>query len=336
MPDNPGMHERGLLEQLEDGPVSGDTLARRAGVTRAAIWKRIDALRAAGLDIDATPGRGYMLRQPVSLLDAAAIERSLPAEAHDALAGLDVAWSVDSSNSELLRRGPPDRGASVLLAETQTGGRGRRGRAWTSPLAAQVALSVARRFGGGLSRLGGLSLVAGVAAADALRDVGVRDIGLKWPNDLVVPRADGPRKLGGILVEGGGEHAGPAHAVIGVGINVRLSAAVGAGIGQPWTDLAHCLGDPRGTAIDRNAVAAALLARLLPALADFDRDGLARFLDRFAAFDVLAGREVTVRDGSREHVGIAGGLAADGGLRLALASGEVRVFHAGEASVRAR
>lgn len=335
------MHERGLLEQLEEGPVSGGALARRAGVTRAAIWKRIDALRTAGVEVDAAPGRGYVLRHPVSLLDGQAIAQALPAAVRDALAGLDVAWTVDSTNSELLRRGPPERGAAVLLAERQTGGRGRRGRAWASPLAAQVALSVARRFGGGLSRLGGLSLVAGVAAAGALRTLGVRGIGLKWPNDLVVTDQDDRlRKLGGILVEGGGEHAGPAHAVIGIGVNVRLPDAAGAGIDQPWIDLAGCLdGSPRlrpRTAIDRNAVATALLARLLPALADFDRDGLAPFLDRFAPLDVLAGREVTVRDGNREHVGIARGLASDGGLRLALPSGDEQVVHAGEASVRAR
>lgn len=248
-----------------------------------------------------------------------------------------MAWTVDSTNSELLRRGPPDRGAAVLLAECQTGGRGRRGRAWASPLAAQVALSVARRFGGGLARLGGLSLVAGVAAAGALRALGVRGTGLKWPNDLVVTdKDDRLRKLGGILVEGGGEHAGPAHAVVGIGVNVRLPDAAGAGIDQPWIDLARCLDGSLGAAIDRNVVAAALLAQLLPALADFDRDGLAPFLDRFAALDVLAGREVTVREGHREHVGIARGLASDGGLRLAMPSGDEPVFHSGEASVRVR
>ena len=330
------MHERSLLEQLGEGPVSGDTLARRAGLTRAAIWKRIGALREAGIEVEASPGRGYALRQPVSLLDAAAIERGLPAAVRDSLAGLEVAWSLDSTSSELLRRGPPETGAWVLLAERQTGGRGRRGRAWASPLAAHVSFSVARRFGGGLARLGGLSLVAGVAVADALRTLGLGAVGLKWPNDLVVPDGEGLQKLGGILVEGGGEHAGPAHAVIGIGVNVRLPAAAGAGIDQPWTDLAGCLGAPGSAAIDRNAVAAALLARLLPALADFDRDGLSPTLGRFAAFDVLAGREVTVRDGNREHTGTARGLADDGGLRLVLPSGEARVFHAGEASVRAR
>lgn len=330
------MDDRGLLQQLGEGPVSGDLLARRAGLTRAAIWKRIDGLRAAGVEVDATPGRGYVLRHPVSLLDAREIERALPAAASGELAALEVTWAVDSTNSELLRRQPPPEGASVLLAERQTGGRGRRGRGWASPLAGQVALSVSRAYRGGLARLGGLSLVAGVAVASALRGLGVACIGLKWPNDLVLP-ADGTlRKLGGILVEGAGEHAGPAHAVVGIGINVRLPADAAAAIDQPWTDLAACMRHDAATPIDRNTVATAVLAELLPALAQFDREGLAPFLDRFAALDALAGREAMVRDGNRAHVGTVLGVAADGGLRLALPDGGEQVFHAGEASVRAR
>ena len=112
----------------------------------------------------------------------------------------------------------------------------------------------------------------------------------------------------------------------------------GAGIDQPWTDLAHCPGVANDDAspVDRNAVAVAMLSALLPALEGFDRGGLAPFLPKFATFDALAGREVLVRDGDREHVGVARGVAADGGLRLALAGGREQVFHAGETSVRAR
>ena len=334
------MHDRCLLERLGTGPVSGDVLARGAGLTRAAIWKRIDALRAAGVEISAEPGRGYALRHPLSLLDADRIRAALPPAARGAMAGLEVAWSLDSTSSELLRRGPPAHGASVLIAERQTGGRGRRGRQWASPLAGQVAFSVARRFEGGLARLGGLSLVAGVAVAEALRSLGVAPVGLKWPNDLVVP-GPGPgarRKLGGILVEGGGEHAGPAHAVVGVGINVRLPAAAAEAIDQPWTDLAACMspapGGVAGAAIDRNAVAGALLGTLLPALEVFEQEGLAPFVDRFAAFDALAGFEVLVADGDRRHAGVAAGVAPDGGLRLRSGDGREQVFHAGETSVR--
>lgn len=332
--------ERELLLRLLAGPVSGDALARECGQTRAAVWKRIEALRVAGIAIDARPGRGYALAASLDLLDADAIRAGMPASARADIASLEVAWSPDSTNAELLRRPPRSRGIAVLLAERQTSGRGRRGRAWTSPLAANLYLSLVRVFDGGLARLGGLSLVAGVAAVEALHAAGYATVQLKWPNDLVVADTDDRRgsrrrpvlrKLGGLLVEGGGEHAGPVRAVLGLGVNVRMPREAATAIAQPWTDLAALRA---GAPPSRNAIAAALLAHLLPALDLFDRDGLAPFLPRYAACDALAGREVEVHAGDATHAGTALGIADDGALRVRLRDGERR-FHAGEVSVRA-
>jgi len=326
------MDERALLRRLMAGPASGDELARASGQTRAAVWKRIETLRDAGLPIEARPGCGYTLAQPLDLLDPTAIRAGISPTARMHLAALEVAWSLDSTNSELLRRASPETGTAVLLAERQTGGRGRRGREWTSPLAAHLYLSLSRTFDGGLARLGGLSLVAGIAVAEALHASGFATVRLKWPNDLVVGEPGGTlRKLGGLLVEGGGEHAGPARAVVGLGLNVRMPAAAAATIDQPWCDLAGL--SPDATPI-RNALVAGLLTRLLPALAQFDAAGLAPFLPRYAALDALAAQPVTVYDADREHAGIALGLAGDGALRVRLADGGERSFHAGEVSVR--
>lgn len=327
------MDERALLQRLIAGPVSGDALAKADGQTRAAIWKRIGALREAGVPIEAKAGRGYVLGAPVTLLEAAAIRSALPVPVGASLAGLEVAWALDSTNSELLRRPAPERGTQVLLAERQTGGRGRRGREWASPLAAHLYLSVSRQFGGGLARLGGLSLIAGIAAVEALHRLGFDAVRLKWPNDVVVPAAGGNlRKLGGILVEGGGEHGGPARAVIGLGLNVRMPAAAAVVIDQPWCDLA-ALAAPK-PAPDRNALAATVLARLLPALDEFDAAGLAPFLSRYAALDALADRPVTVHAPTATLHGTSLGLADDGALRVRLDDGQERVFHSGEVSVR--
>lgn len=323
--------ERALLQRLAAGPVSGDVLAREAGLTRAAVWKRIDALRDAGIAVDAVPRRGYRLQQPLDLLDADAIRSQISDAARPQLASIDIAWSLDSTNSELLRRDAPMRGCVALLAERQTGGRGRRGRAWTSPLAAHVYLSVARRFEGGLARLAGLSLVAGIAACEALRALGQAGIALKWPNDLVVADAGGLRKLGGLLVEGGGEGAGAARAVIGLGLNVRMPAGAAAGIDQPWTDLASMSAGPPS----RNAIVAILLSHLLPALQRFDADGLAPFLPRYVALDALAGRNVQVHEGGSAWPACALGIAGDGALRVLDADGRERHVHAGDVSVRA-
>ncbi|UYC11969.1 bifunctional biotin--[acetyl-CoA-carboxylase] ligase/biotin operon repressor BirA [Xanthomonas sp. CFBP 8445] len=322
----PALDERELLARLSQGPVSGDALARACGLTRAAVWKRIQALRAAGVEIEGRAGEGYGLARPLELLDAVAIRAGLSGQARTELAGLEVAWSLVSSNTTLLQRPAPAQGSEVLLAERQTGGRGRRGRVWASPLAAHLYLSVARSFQGGLGRLGGLSLAAGVAVAEALRAAGFATVGLKWPNDLL---ADG-RKLGGLLVEGGGEFAGPARAVIGLGLNVAMPLASAADIDQPWTDLTRLAGG----AVSRNAIAAAVLSHLLPALALFDAEGLAPFLPRYAALDLLAGRAVRIDDGGQVREGTALGLAEDGALRVAFADGEQPV-HAGDVSVRA-
>lgn len=317
--------ERELLQRLIAGPVSGDVLASESGLTRAAMWKRVEHLRRAGVGIDARAGRGYALRHPLELLETDTIIDALPAYARAGVAWLEIAWSLDSSNSELLRRETPAHGVAVLLAERQTGGRGRRGRPWSSPLAAHLYLSLARQFGGGLARLGGLSLVAGVAIAEALREAGYGRVGLKWPNDLMVEN----RKLGGLLVEGGGEYAGPVRAVIGLGLNVRMPEAMAAQIDQPWVDLHSLAALPPS----RNRLAASLLASLLPALDEFDAQGLAPFLARYAQLDVLAGREVIVTAAEQRWMGTALGIAEDGALRVRI-EGQERSFHAGEVSVR--
>lgn len=319
------MNERDLLQALGEGPNSGDALARRFGLTRAAVWKRVEALRAAGVPIRAEAGRGYQLEQPVDLLDAEAIRAAMAPAAAALLAGIEVAWSLDSTNTEALRRGAPAAGTQVFFAERQTAGRGRRGKTWVGPLASSLLVSLSRRFSGGLARLGGLSLAAGVGVADALHALGADGVALKWPNDLVV----GPRKLGGLLVEGSGEAAGAASAVVGLGLNLRMPEAVGAALDQPWTDLSAQLHAPPS----RNRIAARLLDHVLPALELFDREGLAPFLPRYARLDALQGREVVLHQDSGAVSGVAQGVAEDGALRVVI-DGAERRFHSGEVSVR--
>lgn len=321
------MNEKDLLQQLCLGPVSGDVLARHFGVSRAAVWKRVEALREAGVAVEAVAGRGYRIQFQLELLDAEQIRGGLQPAWAAGLSSCEVVWSLDSTNSELLRREAPASGVAVLLAERQLAGRGRRGRHWASPLAANLYLSLSRRFSGGLGQLGGLSLVAGVAIAEALHDLDMPGTGLKWPNDLVV---DG-RKLGGLLVEGSGEPAGAARAVIGLGLNVRMPASSAAAIDQPWIDVVQLLGSRTPS---RNHLASAILDRLLPALALFEAEGLAPFLPRYAACDALLGREVAIHGGNGTQTGLASGIAPDGALCVRM-GGQERHFHSGEVTVRA-
>lgn len=291
-----------------DRAVSGSDLAVRLGVTRAAVWKQIHALRALGAPIDAVAGQGYRLAWRFEALDADAIRAQLESGSRKRLQNIAVHWRIDSTNTDLLRAaatGAPD--LSVCVAETQSAGRGRRGRAWISPLGANVYLSLLKRFDGGMGTLSGLSLAVGVALAQALEDCGAAGIGLKWPNDVVVE----DRKLAGILVEAGGEFLGPCFAVIGIGINLRLPDD--ADTGQPATDLARICG---GAMPSRNRVVARLLARLVDALDRFVGDGFAAFAKAYAARDALAGRRVRVQAADGVRDGIADGVDARGALRV--------------------
>lgn len=317
-----------LLDALaQPGGISGEALATRLGITRSAVWKQVRQLRAMGVDVDAQAGRGYRLGAPLQLLDVQRVHDALAEQARTLLGPLVLHVAIDSTNSELLRRAALGAASGeVCLAEFQHAGRGRRGRAWQSPLAANVYLSVLWRFDAGLAALAGLSLAAGVAVRDALATLGVRNAQLKWPNDVVV----GGRKLAGLLVEVGGEWNGPCHAVVGVGVNWRMSAVAAAAIEQPWTDLAQACG---GAPPPRERCAVALLDALLPALARFARDGLAPFRDEWLAHDALAGARIDVDAG---WSGVARGIDGEGRLRVLDDGGREHVLAGGEVSVRRR
>jgi BirA family transcriptional regulator, biotin operon repressor / biotin---[acetyl-CoA-carboxylase] ligase len=307
-------------------PVPGPELARRLGISRAAVWKQIDALRATGLDILADSG-GYRLEHPLELLDPGAIRAGLPADIRHRLGMIENHWRLDSTSSELARReaGLPD--LSFVFADWQQAGRGRRGRQWVSPPVTNLQFSCLKRFAGGYAALAGLSLLAGIAVAEALEDCGVRGIGLKWPNDL---ERDGA-KLGGILVELGGDFMGPCHAIIGIGINLRLPAAARGALDRPCTDLAEACG---GAPPSRNALAKALVARLVPALAAFDLSGFAPFSAAWAGRDALVGRQLRVEDARGNFTGIGAGVDARGALQVRVATGDLRSVDSAEVTVR--
>ncbi len=311
-----------LIAMLSDGAGhSGEALATRLGVTRAAVWKRIDRLRAQGMQVKGEAGRGYRLLPQWRALDAAAIRDAMSASSAALLGGLEVVTTTGSTSDDLrtAASGAPD--LCVRAAEHQTQGRGRRGRAWISPRGAGLWFSVLWRAPGGLERLAGLSLVVAVVLAEALEKLGVDAVGIKWPNDLW----HCGRKFGGILIDLGGEAHGPAVAVIGVGIDVSLDAESGRDIDAPWTDLTSAL----GRMPDRNHVFAALLDALLPALVQFGNEGFENFRARFSGRDVLLGRQIE-SPGMTAMTGFGAGIDETGRLlvhagdqELALVAGEV-------------
>jgi BirA family biotin operon repressor/biotin-[acetyl-CoA-carboxylase] ligase len=256
-------------------------------------------------------------------LEAALVRERLSPTARRGLAGLTVLGRTDSTQEALLRLPAEQRHAHAVLADRQTRGRGRRGRSWHSPAGSNVYLSLGWRFGRPPEALLGLPLVVALAAARAVRGLGLRDVRIKWPNDLVLAADEGRapsrtpfRKLGGCLVELRDPRGSACLALIGIGLNVAMDPAAAGVIDQPWTALAAYLPD-----VDREQCAAALLGELILSVELFEREGFEPFRADWPAFDALAGRQVRLQGEAGDLEGTALGIGPRGGLLLQTGDG---------------
>ncbi len=261
------------------------------------------------------------------LLDRERILAGLTPAVCAGLSRLEVYPVLDSTNAYLMARAREDwPSGAVCLTELQEAGRGRQGRSWQSPFAAGLAGSLLWRFQVAPAALSGLSLATGIAVARALRALGVAEVGLKWPNDVLWRE----RKLGGILLESGGG-AGAFYVVAGVGLNVALPAAAGALIDQPWVDLREILGAER---VSRNRLAVLLFGELIETFARFEAGGFAGWAAEWAGFDRVAGRRVSLKLPNATVTGVARGVDATGALLLETADGRIQPYLGGEISLR--
>ncbi|UCJ19098.1 bifunctional biotin--[acetyl-CoA-carboxylase] ligase/biotin operon repressor BirA [Pseudomonas sp. MM211] len=312
-----------LLRLLQDGQFhSGEELGAAVGVSRAAIWKRLQALEAEfDLSIHKVRGRGYRLEAPLSLLVSAA-------SGHLGSWPITLLQQVDSTNAEAMRRlaagaAPP----FLIVAEQQTAGRGRRGRNWVSPFGENLYYSLVLRITGGMRQIEGLSLVVGLALLQTIREAGVSGVGLKWPNDLLV----GGRKIAGILLELSGDPADVCHVVIGIGVNINMRVVARDVIDQPWTSIRQVL----GAQIDRNSFLSRLGAQLERYLELHGLHGFAALREEWEANHLWQGRAVSLAAGVQVVEGRVLGVDDTGALRLDI-DGNERVFSGGELSLRLR
>lgn len=322
-----------LLALLASGePVSGAALATHAGLSRGAIWKRIEALRSRGVPVQAHGRAGYCLPWPLQMLDAERIRAALPAQCVRSMGHLEVHGELDSTSSELQRRLTTADDLSMVLAESQSAGRGRRGRGWLSPPGLNIYLSCLKRFEPGFSALSGLSLAIGVIVLRALEELGIPGAGLKWPNDVLAACGPGVRgKLAGTLVELSGEPQGPCAAIVGIGLNLRLTPALHRQAGQPACDLASLSG---GVPPDRNRVAAALVSALVRGLHQFESHGFAAFVDDYERHDLLRGESLQLSGALGQFDGLGAGIDARGALKVQLSDGSLRHIDSADVTVR--
>jgi BirA family biotin operon repressor/biotin-[acetyl-CoA-carboxylase] ligase len=257
-------------------------------------------------------------------LDSGVIAAGLDAAAARVVS-VSVHKSVESTNDVVRDYATPsaDFTGTTVLAEEQTGGRGRRGKAWHSPPGGNLYLSMGWEFELPLEQLSGLSLAIGAMLAEAFAHQFGAELQLKWPNDFYF---DG-RKLGGILVELLPEQQGRQRLVLGIGLNVAMPLVAHDAIDRPWTDLTTVIKAP----VERNALAASVINTIVGGLVEYHRQGLSYWLEPWRARDFLLGRSVTV-DNPLPLTGTAAGVNDEGALMIHAATGQC-VVAGGEVSI---
>jgi BirA family biotin operon repressor/biotin-[acetyl-CoA-carboxylase] ligase len=283
-----------------------------------------------GLQLESIKGRGYRLPQGFELLDDEHIRAGLDQSVREQLKVLHIHQSLESTNKEanqLVQQQTDSASGAVILSEYQTMGRGRRGKNWVSPFAANLYLSMVWDFDQGASALQGLSLAIGVAVSRALKQLKVEGVQLKWPNDIYINN----KKLGGILLEMVGDPAGQCTVIIGIGINHCMPEQSGQEIDQEWTDLSSVSPQP----VSRNSLAALIVNHCFDVLDDYQQKGFASYQDEWQAIDAFKETQAVVSTVSQSTTGTPVGVDEFGALKMKLASGEIKTFIGGELSLRA-
>ena len=266
-----------------------------------------------------------------TVLAHSAIEAELTATVQAQMAGIEIYPSLDSTNAELLRRVSSSTGADyngplLCLADEQIGGRGRRGRSWYSPPGANLYWSLLWRFTQTPAQLLGLSVLTAIGTARALRALGVTDVGLKWPNDVLWHE----QKLAGILLESSSTTQTDTHStfvVSGIGLNVAMPNSTA--IDQAWTDLRQIL----NRVVSRNTLAATLLNHIVPLYQQVAAYHWPDLPALWAEYDSYANQLIQLHTPKYTVQGLAQGINQEGALRLASDQG-VRSFSSGEVSLR--
>jgi BirA family biotin operon repressor/biotin-[acetyl-CoA-carboxylase] ligase len=297
----------GLLIECADDFVSGSVLCDKLDVPRAELLKRIDSLRARGYGIQASGGRGYRLVEvPDKLVDSVIAPLLSTSEMGRKIHGHDELESTNDEAHRLAEAGAEH--GEVVIAETQTKGRGRLGRSWISPPGKGLTLSVILRPSLPPARAPEMTIVAAVAVCEAAHELGVQGARIKWPNDVEIRG----QKLAGLLSEMRTDGDRIRHLILGIGLNVGLTAH-----DFPEGLRATSLSMETGVHTPRPVACAQLLEHLEEWLALHETEGFAPVRERWRELSSTLGRRVRISGGTPPLLeGEAVDLAEDGALLI--------------------
>jgi BirA family transcriptional regulator, biotin operon repressor / biotin---[acetyl-CoA-carboxylase] ligase len=312
-----------LLRSSRTGFLSGEELGRKAGISRTMVWKHIKTLEREGFGIEAVPSQGYRIVSVPDLLRQGDIKPGLKTK----LIGREIHLfsEVASTNTlamEMASAGAPE--GTVVLAETQTGGKGRRGRTWVSPKG-NLYLSAILRPDIPLYKAPLITLMGAVAVASTMRRLCEVKALIKWPNDILIS----DKKVSGLLTEMSAEQDRVRHIVLGIGIDANMEpAALPPDVRAQTTTLAA----ETGAKIDRTALLRQLLRELDHWYGVFLNDER-NVLKEWKTLNTTIGNRVMVSGAGETLEGIAQGIDDEGRLILRLDNGNVRTVAAGDVTI---
>lgn len=311
-----------LLEEKKF--LSGEKISSQLGITRAAVWKKITALRAKGFIVDAVPSRGYRLIQSPDL------------SAEEIIAGVRGAFwkdvrcygSVDSTNevAVALCHGDAPVSGTVIIADRQEKGKGRLGRKWISPPGLNIYMSIVIVPGISTRHATLLTILSSVACATALRKACGAGVSIKWPNDLMI----GGKKIGGILTETRADPDRIAWAVVGIGINVNMDSG---SFSRDIRETATSIKGETGIYHPRSGLIVAILKEFENSYKMLLNKGAPGLVEKWKRLSGMLGKQVSITSGGRPVSGIAEDIDEEGLLYLRLPSGELKKIGAGDLTV---
>ncbi len=312
-----------LLRSSRSGFVSGAALAASMGVSRTAVWKHIKALEREGYCIDAVPSKGYRLISAPDVIVVSDVKQELRTRTVGReIVPLAETVSTNTLAMDLAQKGAVD--GTVVIAETQTGGKGRLGRTWVSPRG-NLYLSVILRPAVPVHKAPLITLMGAVAVAAVVREYLKVPVGIKWPNDVLVSG----KKVAGLLTEMSAEPDRIRHIVLGIGVNVNMDVAE---LPPEVRKISTTLAAVTGKHVDRNKLLKMLLAELDRWYHRFLKNE-AEVLRAWEGLNVTLGNRVTVSGAGARFEGLARSLDDEGRLILKLDDGTLRQVAAGDVTI---
>ncbi|MBB6219009.1 BirA family biotin operon repressor/biotin-[acetyl-CoA-carboxylase] ligase [Anaerosolibacter carboniphilus] len=307
--------------------ISGEELSNRLGVTRTAIWKHINQLKEEGYEIESVSRKGYRLMGEPDLLNQHALQLELKTKTIGRrIVHYDTIDSTNTVAKKIAAEGAEE--GAVVIAEEQTGGRGRLGRQWVSPKGAGIWMSLVLRPSIEPAEAAKITQIAAAAVTLAIRRVTGCEAGIKWPNDIILHK----KKVCGILTEMGAELNSVSYIVVGIGINANVDVAL---FPEEVKRIATSIKDCVGNNISRKEIVLHILKEFEDLYLDFIyTKSIKKSVEICKAYSVTLGNTVKIINRDQTIIAEAVDLTEEGELIIRNQEGQMEKIISGEVSVR--